>query len=57
MLVTVGDTRKVVAFQRISVAHSKWQSTQSIVEGPCTNIEKPGIVCGIGDVFFLWMIG
>ena len=54
MLVTVGDTRKVVTFQQISAAHSERQSTQSIVEGPCTNIiEKPDVVKWLGDVLFL----
>ena len=38
----------------MSAAHSEWQSTQSIVEGPCTNvIEKSGIVKWLGDVLFL----
>ena len=52
MLVTVGDTRKVVAFQQISATHSEWQSTKNIVEDPCTNIEKPGTASDLVTCFF-----
>ena len=54
----VSEIRKVVTFQWISTAHSRWQSTQSTVEDPCTNIiEKSGIVSGIWRCafsFFGW---
>ena len=52
--VVVSEIRKVATLQRISAAHSEWQSTQSIVEGPCTNIiEKSDVVNGVGDALFL----
>ena len=54
----VSDTRKVLTFQWISAAHSEWQSTRSIVEGPCSNvIEKPDVVNGLAmRFFFRWTI-